>query len=143
MSKSKVFENDMLKLIFHGTPIPNLADNATAGAVTQLYIALHTADPGENGNQSTNEVNYGGYARVAVLRSPTGWNINSNVVSPAMAIEFAEMASGTNGQAQFATIGTSASGSGKVLYRGALSPVVDYKVGSVPRLRSTSTITED
>ena len=57
---SNAFANDLLKLIFNATSISNLADNAGSSPLTNLYIALHTADPGAAGNQSTSEVNYTG-----------------------------------------------------------------------------------
>lgn len=141
-AKSDTFENDLLKLIFHGTSIAGLADNAAA-PLTTLYIALHTGDPGEAGTQSTNEVNYTGYSRVAVARSAQGWTISGNQVSPAQPIEFGEMTAGTSGVATYATIGTAGSGSGKVLYRGVLTPTIPFSVGVTPRLRTTTTITED
>lgn len=141
-AKSDAFENDLLKLIFHGTGIAGLADNAAA-PLTTLYIALHTSDPGEAGGQNTNEVAYTGYQRVAVARSSQGWSINANQVSPLAPVEFAEMTGGTAGTATFATIGTAETGVGKVLYRGALSPTIPYSVGVTPRLRTTTTITED
>lgn len=143
MSKSDVFENDWLKLIFNGTPIAGLADNAASSPLTDLYLALHTSDPGESGSQSTNEVAYTGYARVAVARTTSGWTVSGNSVSPVNAIEFGEMTGGTTGTATYASVGTAASGAGKILYRGALSPTIPYNVGTVPRLRTTSTITED
>lgn len=143
MSKSNTFENDLLKLIFNGTAIANLADNAASAPLTNLYLALHTADPGEDGVQSTNEVSYVGYSRVALARTTAGWTVTGNSVSPAVAIEWGEMTSGTPGVASYVTVGTAASGGGKVLYRGALNPTVSYNVGVVPRLRTTSTITED
>lgn len=143
MSKSNTFENDLLKLIFNGTAIPNLADNAASTPLTNLYLALHTADPGEAGNQSTSEVNYTGYARIAVSRTPAGWTVTDNSVSPTVAIEFGEMTGGTPGTASHITVGTASAGAGKVLYRGTLSPSVAYNIGVVPRLRTTSTITED
>lgn len=143
MSKSNTFENDLLKLIFNGTAIPNLADNAASTPLTNLYLALHTADPGETGNQSTSEVNYTGYARIAVSRTPAGWTVTDNSVSPTVAIEFGEMTGGTPGTASHITVGTASAGAGKVLYRGTLSPSVAYNIGVVPRLRTTSTITED
>ena len=62
MSKSNTFENELLALIFNGTGIANLADNAVSGPLTNLYLALHTADPGEGGDQSTNEISYTGYS---------------------------------------------------------------------------------
>lgn len=143
MSKSNVFENQLLQLIFNGTAIPGLASNATTGANTQLFVALHTADPGEAGNQNTSEVNYTGYARVAIDRTPAGWIVADNSVSPAEPIEFGEMTGGTPGTATHVTIGTAATGTGRVLYRGALLPEVLFNEGVVPRIRTTSTITED
>lgn len=141
-AKSKAFENDLLKLIFNGTAISGLADNSSV-PLTALYLALHTADPGESGNQSTNEVNYTGYSRVAVARTAGGWTVSGNSASPAAPIEFGEMTAGTSGTATFATIGTDPSGAGKVLYRGALTPTIPYSVGVTPRLRTTTTITEE
>lgn len=143
MSKGNTFEEDLLKLIFNGTPIANLADNAAASPLTNLYLALHTADPGEAGSQTTSEVAYTGYSRVAVARTSSGWTVTGNSVSPTSAIEFGEMTSGTPGTATHASIGTASTGAGKVLYKGALSPSVAYNVGVIPRLRTTSTITEE
>ena len=143
MSKGNTFEDDILKLIFNGTPIPNLADNAAAAPLSNVYLSLHNADPGEGGSQSTSEVSYGGYARVAVSRNTSGWVILNGSASPVSAIEFGEMASGTPGTATHAVIGTAASGSGKILYKGSLTPAIALNVGVVPRLRTTSTITED
>ena len=143
MSKSNTFENDLLKLIFNGTPISNLADNAATAPLGNLYVALHTADPGEAGDQSSSEVAYPGYARVAVARTSGGWTITGNSVSPTSAIEFGEMTGGTSGTATYATVGTAATGGGKVLYRGAMSPTISFSVGVIPRIRTTSTITED
>lgn len=143
MSKGDTFENDLLKLIFNGTAIAGLADNAASTPLTNLYLSLHTADPGESGLQTTSEVNYTGYARVAVARTTSGWTVTGNSVSPVAAVEFGEMTSGTPGTATHAAIGTASTGGGKILYRGALSPAVAFNVGVVPRLRTTSTITEE
>jgi hypothetical protein len=143
MSKSDVFENQLLQLIFNGTAIPNLAQNDTLSPLTNLFVALHTADPGEAGNQSTSEVSYTGYARVGVARTAGGWVVTGNSVSPTNNIEFGEMTAGTAGTATHASIGTAASGGGTILYRGALTPSVAFNVGVIPRIRNTSTITED
>ncbi|TXH19621.1 MAG: hypothetical protein E6R03_00315, partial [Hyphomicrobiaceae bacterium] len=132
MSKGNTFEEDLLKLIFNGTAIANLADNASSSPLSNLYLALHTADPGEGGSQNTSEVSYTGYARVAVPRNSGGWAVTGGSVSPAAAIEFGEMTSGTNGTATHVSIGTAASGAGKVLYKGALTPSIAYAVGVVP-----------
>ena len=143
MSFSNQFEADILGLIFNATAISGLADNASASPLTNLYVALHTADPGEGGNQSTNEVNYTGYARVAVQRTGAGWTLAGQTISPTAVIEFGEMTAGTPSTATHATVGTASSGAGKVIIRGALSPTIPYQVGTVPRIRANSTITLD
>lgn len=143
MSKSNDFENDLLKLIFNGVAIANLADNAASAPLTHLYLSLHTGDPGEAGDQTTNEISYTGYSRKAIIRDGTGWVVTGNSVSPAANVEFGEMSDGAGGVATHAAIGTAASGAGKILYSGALTPNISVALGITPRIRSTSTITED
>lgn len=143
MSKSNAFENDLLALIFHGDAIANIADNAGTSPLTNLYVALHTADPGEAGDQSTSEVSYTGYSRVAVARTAGGWTITANSVSPVAAIEFGEMTGGTGGTVTYASIGVASSGAGKILYSGALTPTIAVALGVIPRIKNTSTITEE
>ena len=143
MSFSNQFEADILGLIFNATAIPGLADNASASPLTNLYVALHTADIGEGGNQATSEVSYTGYARVAVQRTGAGWTLAGQTISPTTVIEFGEMTAGTAGTAVYASVGTAASGAGKVIIRGALSPTIPFQVGTVPRIRANSTITLD
>src|SRR5215831_4063783 len=88
MSKSDYFENAMLKLLFNATAIANLADNAAASPAINLYWSLHTADPGEAGNQSTNEAAYPSYARVAVGRTGAAMPVTGSSASPAANVIF-------------------------------------------------------
>jgi len=108
-----------------------------------LYLALHTADPGEAGNQGTSEISYTGYSRVAVARTTGGWTVSGNSVSPVAAIEFGEMTGGAGGTVTHASIGTVSTGTGKILYSGALTPTIAVALGVLPRIKNTSTITED
>lgn len=140
--KSDTFENDLLKLIFNGTTIANLAINATSSPLTSLYVALHTADPGEAEAQTTSEISYTGYARAAVARTSGAWTVTGNSVSPVAAIDFPEMTGGAGGTATFVSVGTAASGAGKILYSGALTPSIAVATGVIPRVKTTSTITE-
>lgn len=140
--KGATFTNDYLKLIFNGTAIANLADNAAASPLTSLYMALHTADPGSGGNQTTSEISYTGYARVAVARTSGGWTVTSSSVSPTAAVDFAEMTGGTGGTATHVSVGSASSGTGKILYSGALTPSISVTTGVIPRIKTTSTITE-
>jgi hypothetical protein len=142
MSKSNTFENDLLKLIFNATAIANLADNAASSPLTNLYVSLHTADPGEAGNQSTSETTYTSYARVAVARSAGGWTVTANSVSPVANIDFPACTGGTATITHFG-VGSASSGTGVLYYSGAVSPSISVSSGVTPRLTTASTITED
>lgn len=142
MSKGNTFENDFLKLIFQGVTIANLADNAASSPLTNLRMSLHTADPGETGNQTTNEATYGAYARINVARSTTGWTVTNNSVSPAANVSFPTATSGTN-TITHAAAGTATSGAGKLLWKGAVTPNISVVAGVTPRLTTASAVTED
>jgi hypothetical protein len=122
MSKGNTFENDLLKLIFNATAIGNIADNAATAPLTNLFIALHTADPGEAGDQTTSEATYTGYARIAIARTSGGWTVtNNNVVNAAIA-SFAACTAGTNSITHW-SVGVATSGASKILYSGGVGPI--------------------
>lgn len=142
MSKGDTFENDILKLIFNATAIANIADNAGASPLVNLFVSLHTADPGESGTQTTSECAYTSYARVTIARTGVGWTVSGNSVSPASAITFPACTGGTE-TATYAAVGVASSGSSKILYSGAISPSISISSGVTPQLTTSSTITED
>lgn len=142
MSKSNAFENDLLELIFNGVAIANLADNAASSPLTNLYVSLHTADPGEAGNQSTNETTYTSYARVAVARTAGGWTVTGNSVSPTANIDF-PAATGGSGTITYFGVGSASSGAGVLYYSGTVTPSISVTSGVTPRLTTASTITEE
>jgi hypothetical protein len=142
MSKSNAFENDLLELIFNGVAIANLADNAASSPLTNLYVSLHTADPGEAGDQSTNEATYTSYARVAVARTAGGWTVTGNSVSPVANIDF-PAATGGSGTITYFGVGSASSGAGVLYYSGTVTPNISVTAGVTPRLTTASTITEE
>jgi hypothetical protein len=142
MGKSNLASNGLLNLIFAGTTFAGIAQNVTAGALTTLYVALHTADPTAAGNQNSSEVAYTGYARVAVARTGAGWTTaTGEALSPQAAISFPP-GTGGSGTAAFWSIGTAASGAGSILYSGPISPSIVCGSGITPQLTTASTITE-
>ena len=142
MSKGNTFENDLLLLIFNATGIANIADNAGSSPLTNLYVSLHTSDPGEAGDQTTNECAYTSYARVAVARSGSGWTVSGNSVSPAAAITFPAATGGTETATHWA-VGTASSSTGKLLYSGTISPNISISSGVTPELTTATAVTED
>ncbi len=142
MAKSSTFDNDWLKLIFNATAIANIADNAASSPLTNLFVALHTADPTAAGTQSSSEIAYTGYARVSVARTSGGWTVTGASVSPVAAITFGAMTAGAGGTASFWSVGVATSGATKILYSGAISPTISVVNGVTPQLTTASTVTE-
>lgn len=144
-AKSNSWENGLLLLLFNNTNFANVGDatglrgSSTAGS---FYVSLHTADPGEAGSQTTNETSYTSYARVAVARSGSGWTITNNSVSPAADVVFPQCTGGTATITHFG-IGTAASSTGVLLYKGTISPSISVSSGVTPTLLASSTVTED
>jgi hypothetical protein len=144
MPKGSTFANDYLKLIFNGTAIANVADNAAASPLTNLYLALHTADPGVGGSQTTSEIAYTSYARAAVARTTGGFTVTTNSVALAAAVSF-PAGTGGSGTATYFSIGTAASGTGKILYSGQITtPSGGIVCGNTitPQLGTGTTVTE-
>lgn len=145
MSKTNAWENALLELVFKNTNAANIGDatglrgSSTAG---NFYISLHTADPGEAGDQTTSEIAYTSYARVAVARSGSGFVVTGNSVSPASDVTF-PAGTGGSGTATHVGIGTASSGAGVLLYKGALSPNIVCGSGVTPKWTTASTLTED
>lgn len=145
MSKGNSWENDLLLLLFNNTNAANIGDatglrgSSTAGS---LYVSLHTADPGEAGDQTTSEATYTSYARVAVARTSGGWTVTGNSVSPASAITFPAGTGGSGTVTHFG-VGTASSGAGKLLYSGTVSPNIVTGSGITPQLTTASAIQED
>jgi hypothetical protein len=143
VSKGNTFENDLLKLIFNATPIANIADNAASSPLTVLYLSLHTADPDEGGSQTTNECAFTSYARVSVARSGVGFTVTANEAVNAALVQFPQCTGGSELATHFA-VGTAASGTGKVLYKGALNDSLAVSSGIQPQfLPGVLVITEN
>lgn len=143
MSKSDTFENDLVALIFNGTAIANIADNAATAPLTNLYLALHTADPGEAGVQNASEASYVNYARVAVPRNSSGFTVSGNQASLTSAVQFGAGSAAENQTLTHFSVGVAASGATKILYRGTLAPNVTVTEGVIPELTTGTNVTEN
>lgn len=146
MSKGDTFENELLLHVFQNATLPLIGDasgllaSATAGS---LYVALHTADPGEAGAQNTSEVSYTGYARVAVARSSGGWTVSTNTLSNAALVTFGLCTAGSS-TCTYWSVGTALSGAGKILYSGALTSSLAVSANITPQFAiGALTTTED
>jgi hypothetical protein len=117
--------------------VTGLLPSGTAG---NLWVALHTADPGPSGNQSTFEVSYGSYARMSIPRGTGSFTMAGNVFSLANLLSFPQATSGSVTCA-FASIGTASSGAGHLHWSGAISPAIAVVTGVIPELTPATTFT--
>lgn len=119
MSASNGFETAYLNLILANVDFAAFSISGS-GSIANVYLSLHTADPGEAGAQNTSEATYTGYARVAVVRSAGGWTVVGNTASNTAVIDFPICTGGTNSITHFG-IGTALSGAGFLAFSGALT----------------------
>ena len=123
MSASNACETALLELILQNTAFALIGDASgllPSGTAGSLYVSLHTADPGEAGDQTTSEATYTSYARVAVARSAAGWTVSAANGSNAAAVTFPQCTGGTNTITYFG-VGTASSGAGVLLFSGVLT----------------------
>lgn len=125
MTKSDTTENDTLKCILKGVD-PSWRSNAT------LYVALHSADPGETGTQLTNEVAYTDYARQPITKA-TGWTDGGSTFTNAALIQF-PVCGAVGATARYVSIGTvTTGGAGQILYSGQLSADLSIALNIQPQ----------
>jgi hypothetical protein len=150
MSATNTFESSILQLVFNNTNFANIGDATGlrgSSAAGVIYLSLHTADPGETGNQTTSEATYTGYNRVSVLRQSGvgGWTISGTAPTQAAlttATAFPTCNGGTNTITHFG-VGTASSGAGVLLFKGAVSPNISVITGVIPQLTSNTVVTCD
>lgn len=126
MGTGNTTSQDLINLALRGVTLPWNAN-------TNNYMALHTADPGAGGSQTTNETSYTNYARQALSRATGTWTA-TNPSTNVAAITFPASAS-ANVTITHVSIGTVISGAGQILWSGALNtPFVVVNGGSAPVL---------
>lgn len=147
MPKSNTYEASLLALLLNGVGITGVADNTASSPLAYLYVALHTGNPAGSGNQTTNEISYTGYARVAVSRSSGSpfWTITGSSpasAQPGSTITFGNMTSGAGGTVTYISIGSASSGAGEIFYYGTITPNIVVSAGVSPQISAASAVTE-
>lgn len=137
MALGNTSQTALANLIFCNATMANIG-NATgllpSSAAGSFYIALHTANPGASGTQSTSEAAYTSYARVAVARTSGAWTVASNqpvTIENAAAVNFPAATGGSENELYF-SIGTAATGAGQILVSGALTATLAVSNGITP-----------
>ena len=139
MSMSNAAEAALQAHIFQNAAWAGIGDAGgllASAAPGSLYISLHSADPGEAGNQSTSEIAYTGYARVAVSRNgSTGFTLTVSTVSNTALTQFPQCTGGSASATHF-SIGSASSGAGQIIVSGALSATLSISNGIQPQFNA-------
>lgn len=133
MPKSTSASNSILALIFNATTWNEIAENDSTSPATNLYLSLHTADPGVGGSQTTNETSYTNYARIEVARTTGGWDAPSGGATANAALAQFAQCGASGATLTHVAIGTASSGTGLVLYAGALTSSLAVANGIQPQ----------
>lgn len=137
MSKSNYLETSFLRYLYE-----NITPTFSGDSI--YYVALHVADPGEAGTQSTNETTYPGYARVAVSRSSGGWTTTGDTVRNVSLIQFPTCNAAASLTITHFSIGRASSGAGDILHKGALDSPLPVAQNIRPEFSANAlAITED
>lgn len=134
MSMSNAAETALLNLLFNNTAWANIGNAGglqPSSAAGSFYVALHSSDPGDAGDQTTNEISYTGYGRVAVARSGAGFTVSGNQVSNAATVQFGECTAGSATASHF-SVGVASSSASQIIYSGALSASRSISSGITP-----------
>jgi hypothetical protein len=134
------FENDLSLLFFNATTWDGVAENDTTSPVTNWQLSLHTASPGESGNQTSNEIAYTSYARVARARSGAGFTVTGGSTVLAANADF-PAGTGGSGTATHMGLGTASSSTGRLYLLGTVTPNIVTGNGVTPRLTTSTAFT--
>lgn len=128
MSFSNATETTLSAKIFTATAIP-------WDAATQFDIHLHTADPGEAGNSTTNEATYTSYAPVTVERNATDWTVSGGTTTNDLLIQFPQCTGGTN---TLTYVSITPQGSTEIIVSGALTASLAVSNGIQPQFAASA-----
>lgn len=135
-AKGNTFETGFLNLVLNNIALAGIGD---AGGLPKsvadgsLFVALHTASPGEAGTQATSECAWTGYARQPVARDPVSpkWTVAAGNASNANAVAFSTCTANPETATHF-SVGVAVSGATMILFYGALTTPVSIGVGVTP-----------
>jgi len=114
---------------------------------TTLYLALHTGAVGLGGDQTSNEVAYTGYGRIAILRNNSTGEFTTSVVASSSNQNLLQFGNATAGSfpitATHASIGENASSTGTMITTGALSSPLVINLNINPQFPIGSVIVQE
>ena len=124
-------------LLYDNSNWANIGDATGLRGATgagNFYMSLHTASPGVGGDQTTNEIAYTGYARIAIPRDGSVIDGTVNPVALLADVVFGLMTAGAGGTITHVAIGTASSGAGHLVQIFTFTPNILVTNGIRPRV---------
>lgn len=143
MPKSQPTCTSILNLMYCAVTWSNVAINATAGPLTNVELALHTATltPATD-SQEENETAYTNKARVAVARSAVGWTVASGTAENAALAAFPKCgASGST--VTYLSTGTDHTGAGHVWHYGEMNSPLAVALNITPQFPAGNIVIQE
>lgn len=143
MPKSTPTCNSIINLVYRAVTWANLAENASAAPITDIYVGLHTGNlTAATDSQAENETAYTNYVRVAAAR-PAGWAAASGgATQNAATISFAQCGV-TGATLTHVSTGKTSAGATSVFHYGALNSSLAVSSGITPQFAAGAlTVTE-
>lgn len=143
MPKSTPTCNSIINLVYRAVTWANLAENASASPITDIYVGLHTGNlTAATDSQAENETAYTNYVRVAAAR-PAGWAAASGgATQNAATISFAQCGV-TGATLTHVSTGKASAGATSVFHYGALNSSLAVSSGITPQFAAGAlTVTE-
>lgn len=144
MGFANAAELSILSLFLAAVTYDTIAEDDTTSPLTEFYLSLHTADPGEAGNQTTNETSYTDYARDQIDRSNAagGFDVSANPVVFQEDHTFPQASGGTATLTHFG-IGSASSAAGVLFGMGTITPNISVSTGVTSILTDATTFALD
>lgn len=145
MGFSNDYEVLVLAHLLRNEDIGNLGDAAglvASATEGDVWLALHTASPGEAGTQATNEASYGGYSRISIQRRYTRWNVVGTALSNVDLVQWPTCTSGSSLVTHFSIgVENGSTGWGNVMIcYGQLPSVLSVSTGVQPQFAPGSLV---
>lgn len=109
-----------------------LGGSASSGS---FWISLHSDNPLDPDDQTSDEVAYSGYSRVEVVRGSGAWTLSGTYVQNVSIVEFATCGGGSVTATHFG-VGTDETGPGSMVCVGTLTSPLDITSGIQPKFGS-------
>lgn len=144
MPKATAICNSILNLMYRATAWANVADNAGTSPLTQVFLALHTANlTAATGLQNENESAYTNYARKATSRSGTDWTAPSGGSLSNATLQQFPACGATGSTVTHVSTGIATSGATAAWHFGALNSSLAVANGITPQFNIGALVVQE